>query len=116
MSIEIGNKRKDWHDSLLMAGVNISTIDDHEIVAAITGKSVYIYRIWLRVDAANDITLKSEGTALDGMGTIDYGTSGEFTYEDSSGQFPIKFPEGQNAEISLSAAQKLSGLVWYAQF
>lgn len=115
MSVTLNSKRLEWRDNLIFAGVDIDTAATHEIVAAVTGKTIYVYKLALRLNDSNTLTIQSGASAIDGMGDFVYGASGNFVYEDDTGRFPLPCTKGEAFQITLGSANGVVGGVWYTQ-
>ena len=109
----MGQKLLEWRGRIQEASVDVATAATHELVAAVSGKTVRVYKIWLRLNAANNVTFKTGTTALHGR--LDYSASGEIIYDDPDGAFPITCTVSQAFNMTLTAAAQVSGRVWYTQ-
>jgi hypothetical protein len=109
----MGSRKLDWRGRITEVAVNITTATTTEVIAAVAGKTIRIYKIWLRLNGANNVDLKSATTAL--AGQLQYGNSGEIIYEDHSGNFPISCAAAEAFNLVTSAANGVSGRVWYTR-
>lgn len=94
------------------AKINIATADDHEIIAAISGKKISITNIALTVGGETNITLKSGTTAI--SGAMDFGGTDEPRgMTQGLGEYPLQTTLGEAFVMASSLAVQVSGYVTY---
>jgi hypothetical protein len=97
------------------AVVSEATIDDHEIVAAVTGKSIVLMNVVLKVANGQTLTWKSGdgGTAL--SGAMVFATSDLLYSATDSEQGLLQTAPGVGLFLALAAATQVSGHISYCE-
>lgn len=100
------------HDGLLSATINIATSATHEIVAAVSGQKIYVFRMWWWAGGTVNATIKSGSTAMAGpIALIAQASPG---WDMSETPWFIT-TAGEAFQITLDAAVQVSGRVHYTQ-
>ena len=98
---------------LLSATIDIATVADHDIVAAVSAKKVYVFGMWLWSNGIVTITITDEDTA-NLAGDMDL-------VAQSSLEWPLReepwftTTAGNAFSITLAQAIRVSGRVYYVQ-
>jgi len=111
----MGNRRISWRDIIQETAIDLATAATHEIIAAVTGKTIRVYKIILFCNEDQQVTLLDGSTKL--MGQCDFTGNTGFVLEDTSDGLMLPFTCTASAafNITLAQAQQTSGRVWYSQ-
>jgi len=111
----MANRKLGWRDSVQEASIDTATAATLEVIAAVSGKTIRVYKIIAFCNAANTLTLKSGSTNL--MGVLSLGANTGFVLEDPSddGQYPFTCASGAAFNLVIGSSQQVSGRVWYTQ-
>lgn len=97
---------------LLETAVNISTPGDHNLIAAVAGQVITVWKLMLRSNGDNTLSIRDGTTPL--MGAIDLAQGGDVTLQKDSDPW---FTLAANSPFNLNTTQavQLSGRVYYRQ-
>lgn len=97
---------------LLEAVINFSTSGDHDVIAAVAGQVIKIWKLWLWSADDQALTIKDGATAL--AGAVDLAQGGQVLLPKDSDPW---FTLSTNSPFRLTTAQaiQLSGRVYYTQ-
>ncbi len=98
--------------------INEDSIGDNNIVAAISGQSVYILALSLSANGGvNTVSLRDTGGAVQRSPIWDFADNGFMTMPHApKGRWWAKSVEGTGIDLELSAATIVSGVMVYQQF
>jgi hypothetical protein len=100
--------------SQLAAVINISTVTEHTIIAAVSGQRIRVYALWLHSTGTVSATPKSDSTILSGR--IDLVTQTHLRWEPRLDDEPwFTTTAGEAFVISLAQAVQVSGVAYYVQ-
>ena len=96
------------------AVVNIATIARHEIVAATSGQRIHVFALWLWANGTTNATFESATTALAGPLSLIVQSYFDMPFN-RAGEPYLVTTVSEAFNISLSAAQQVSGVVYYVK-
>ncbi|MBA7495168.1 hypothetical protein ES702_05747 [subsurface metagenome] len=98
--------------NLLYGKIDIATAATHAIIAATAGQKIHVINLIFTVGGDCNITLKTGATAM--TGAMDFGGTGEARgIVIPLGVGPLVCASGEAFNITLSAAEQVSGFVTY---
>ena len=95
---------------LIPVQIDFNTATDHELVAAIPGKTIYVYRFSFKALGAVSVQFKSGATPLSPL--IAY-NAGEGWSEEFDTEAYFSCAKGEALNVTLSAAQQVVGMLYY---
>lgn len=95
--------------------IDTATSGDNVLVAGTATTKIRLYKVVLYFNADNNITFK-DGSSTKLMGTMNMKAStGMVIDTDEEGHTPYTCTRGNDLVLNLSAAQQVSGRIWYTQ-
>ncbi len=93
------------------AKIDESTSGEKVIVAAVTGKSIRVISIMMTLDAADDLTWRSN--TIDITGPMDFPISGGLTHSERTGLFWTEI--GEDLRLNIATGAQVSGVLTYIE-